>query len=1392
MSQPGIPEDLLIPIAKAKRVSDKELEALKIALKEDGGENVASQLGISKAAARKRLGEVYKKFEIAGSGPGKLTSLKQKLREQIFGTAADEEADPWKAHLHERMKSSTAQPAVSVTGRSAANGSWLDELPTTSPQLDTHYHLVGTPEISFQNRTRELKELRRWILYPAKSQKLLAICGMGGIGKTYLAVQLAKGLNKCFEQIVWLKIEETETPEFFLEKLLHILQPDNLAGIGQTDRPESVGTSSYQQAIKASGPAEPLVFPPPASAPSEQMDNLIQQFIDCISKQRCLIILDGFERVFKDYDNQEIATEESADETPLRAPTFSASRRHQASVYKQPLKGYRRLLRAVKQPSEQRPSIGPSCVVLTSREKPRELLSLLKGDPMARLYTLSGLSYVEASELLRSFSLPDSQADYEQLICRYRGHPMALRLAADTIKDVFFGRIKDFLGQETFVFDELRSVLKKQFKRLPPIEKEVMYWLVISCKACTLDELKADIVALDHQQSLVYTLQSLERRSLVEIEQGNGVLFSLHPVVRQYVLGRFVRDVFQDLVRGNLDTFNRYALMKAEAEETLRQFQLDHIVQPILHRLKNYFKGLYGVEDHLSTRLDEFRRQHPQRLGYAGGNFINLMVQLSPGQLSDKNFSQLTIWQAYLQGTRLRDVQFNECLIERSAFTETLSDVMVIALSAPPHPSLTLPGQSQPVLAAGDTNGLIHLWQTPEKGYLTAGQKRAEWLAHNGWVRAIAFVPNSSFLVTAGDDSRLKLWQLPTQPAMTQPEQLWQQSAKDWIHAVAVSSDGRMIASGGDNKITLYRTEDGAIISQFPRQASAQPEADRLYSVSTELESNADTVKTGHSRIRALTFSPNGQQLASCGDDYTIRLWSVAALSNEAIRPTSIKLEGHTDWVRTVCFSPDGTKLVSGSEDKRIIVWDTATGCQLKGLDRAGDRVRSVAVSADGQLLAGGGDDAQVMLWNFKTLQYVGSVAAQQSRIWSIAFQQQGEKQLLAAGGDRQTLLLWQVGADRRAIEPVGTPAVQNPLSDCMQQSVPGIQLLKTYRGYANGIRAIAFVGNERIVSGGDSGELSIWDTAGDRKATLPLHQGRIWTLAADTQNALIASAGDDHTIRLWDAETGQCLSALSGHTSWVRAIAFSRSGRLLASCSDDCTIKIWNAASGFCLTTLKQESHWIRAVGFNPESSRYLISGGDDQRVRRWDRQAGTWEALTHHDHRVCSVAYSPDGKIIASGSDDTTVRLWDTAKGEVTHCFTQPELEIKAVAFSPDGRYLAAGGEDQLVYIWDLSAPDPHKRCFVLLPKDSTGRTGGIRSIAFSPNSQFVISGGLDEMIRIGDLRHLENAHQRVLKPLNHRDRPYEGVEIENIKGLSDLRIANLLTLGAISRTQSLLNSP
>ncbi|MFK8183893.1 MAG: NB-ARC domain-containing protein [Phormidesmis sp.] len=1366
--------DFLRQMAKAKRVSAGELKALEIALKKNGSQDVATELGITQAAVRKRLGEVYKKFEIPGKGPGKLASLRALLQSKASESESDAHGiDARSPHV---APFSVAHPSVQAT----------EAADPVAPNLNSAKGLR-----SFYGRGRELDSLAEWVI-GRSGRKLLAICGIGGIGKTALTAQLVRNVSSHFERVVWLSVDKRGE-----EKPIERLLGEALSRLRNVD------------------------FLPVALA--TPVETLIEQFVDYLDRHRCLVVIDGLERVFMSYSDQTVKS--SVREN--KASTFDVKRAQQASAYKPGFEAYYALLSSIQVQSSQTDLIGrelantseasaaqdakgASCVVVTSREKPRELLAIADGDNIARLHTLDGLHDDEARALIDSFYLKGDAADYKQLIDRYYGHPMALRLASGTIKDAFFGKIRDFLEQEISVFDDLRSVIKTQFKRLSPSEKEVMYWLAINRDACTIDSLQDDIVAKDHKRNVLYTLSSLQRRFLIEVEQeqnqGGVTSYRMHPMVADYVLDRFIRSVFRDLLRGDLSLFNAHALMKADADDELREFQRQQIVQPILERLNNYCKSLYQAEKLLSRRLDEFREGNRRRLGYAGGNFVNLLVQLSEGQaLCEKDFSQLTIWQAYLQGVQLREVNFNKCELNRSVFTETLSDVMAVAFTGANSVSAT--SASAPLMAAGDATGKIHLWPTR-----APAKKCAEWVAHTGWVRAIAFapnvhLPNPHLLVTGGDDNRLRLWQIPDTTlqgglqALNYPTQIWQKEVVDWVHAVAVSPDGQMIASGGDANITLYRISDGAEINAFTDEVVAgKANASKGSAGKTVAQSVSQSVQKN--RIRALAFSADGQWLASCGDDDVVRVWAVDAAKTPGDETKGlIRLVGHRALIHTVRFSADGKWLVSGGADKTLRVWDLATGAEKARFQRPSDRVRSVAITHSG-LLASGGDDCQIRLWDIHTCEHLQDISTQQSRIWSIDFQQQGDKLLLLAGGDKQALMLWEIAGR------VGHASENNPNDNNLTEISPNnnnpngnnpndnnasvdsltVRPIRTYRGYTNGIRSVAFLGDQRIIGGGDSGELSVWDRSGALKATLPSHHGRIWSVAVDLENARIASASDDHTIRLWNAKTGQCLTTLAGHNNWVRSVAFSRHGRFLVSTGDDCSIRVWNTASGFCRRNIEKFDAWVRSVVFDPTNSRYVITGGDDEVVKRWDIKEEHPMLLAKHQHRICSVACN--GKFVASGSDDATVIVWDVEKKEKVYHFENADLGIKSVTFSPDGRYLAAGGEDQLVYVWDLEADDSEESCLELRPQDYQGRSGGIRSVAFSIDSRYIISAGLDEMIRMGDLQNMADGRAHVMKPLIERDRPYENIKIKDVQGLSDLQVANLMTLGAVNRTHSLLN--
>ena len=1098
----------------------------------------------------------------------------------------------------------------------------------------------------FYGRTEELNTLEQWIV--AERCKLVALLGMGGMGKTTLAVKLAERISGEFEYLIWRSLRNAPPVEEILADLIPFL--------------------SNQQQIKL----------------PENSDRQLSLLMSCLRSSRCLVVLDNAESIL------------GAGDTPNGNSNITGAGRYRLGYEE-----YGELLRRV---GEERHS---SCLLLTSREQPREI-AILEGEH-ARSLQLQGLPQAEGQKLLETIgSISASESELRLIVEHYAGNPLALKLVAAGLRDLLGSNVGEFLEllrQGSFVFSDIYDLLERHFERLSNLEQEVMYWFAIAREFISIKELQADLLSPESRLKLTDTLESLKRRSLLEV---SATGFTQQPAVMEYTTTRFIEQVCGEIVTTRFSLFRNHALIKAEAKDYIREAQTHLILEPLIERLLAIYDTTEDIKHSLLQILPTLQGKPPIKTGYIGGNILNLMSQLQV-DLSGSDFSHLTIWQAYLRDVNLNQVNFTNSDLAKSTFTETFSSVLSVAFSP-----------DGKTLAHSDDRGWIGVRQVAD------GKQLLAFKAHSNWVFSVVFSPDGQTLASGGLDRTVKIWDVNTGECL---QCLQAHTGGGGISAVALTPDGRILASSSSDQ-TVKLTDL------------------RLGECFMSLEGHSDIV-------RAIAFSPAGvtlpsgieQILASGSLDRTIKLWDVNT-------GQCFKTFEDTCAVFALAFvpqpdpeSPTAQILASGGDDGLVKLWDVNTGKCLRTLQGHSDRVWCIALSPDGQTLASGGDDQTVKLWNLRDGQVLRTLQGHQNRIWSVAFSPDG--QTLASGSEDKTVKFWDVRDG---------------------------QCVRTLQGYHNETSPIAFTSRpsmtnpepQILLTFSIDQRVRFWDiSSGECKRTLHLPTKGALQSALSPDGQILASGSLDYTVRLCDVKSGDCLKTLQGHTAWVRFVAFSPHGEILASASGDQTIKLWDVNTGECLKTLKGHRNPVQSVAFSP-NGQILGSSSWDSTVKLWDVSTGEClRSLEGHTNRTEALAFTPDSQIIISGSLDQKIRLWDVSTGQCLKTLDFHTGGVMAVTCSPDGKIFASASRDGSVRLWCVSSG----QCL----KTLLGQVGYGGAVVFSSDSRLLASGGEDGTSQLWDVSTGE-----CLKTLQV-PRPYEGMNITGVKGLTGATIATLKALGA-----------
>ncbi|MBD2233944.1 WD40 repeat domain-containing protein [Phormidium tenue] len=1220
----------------------------------------------------------------------------------------------------------------------------------------------------FYGRTRELDTLAEWI--GRDRCRLVAILGMGGIGKTALSVKLAQRLSEWEGEWVngwegrwvdgWMSQPKADALENqaanSLSTYLPSHSPTPLPSHSPTPLPSHPSTpypstlppfsAIIWRTLRNAPPLELLlsdliqVLSGQQESPSTlAIAPLLSRLMHYLRQQRCLLVLDN-------------------GETLLQEGKLTGA-------FREGYEAYGELLRQVGELPHQ------SCVVLTSREKPSVLADMEGATLPVRSLTLPGLPPADTDQIFDAIGLSRSPQGRDRLIDSYSGNPLALKIVATSIRELFGGDVDAFVQEETTVFNGIRRLLDQQYQRLAPLEQQIMAWLAIARDWVTIADLQTDIVPAIPKQRLLETLESLARRSLIEQKQAR---FTQQPVVMEYVTERLIDQISDEIIampqiapaEGLL--IDRYALVKATAKEYIRDSQTRLILQPIAQNLCARFNSTAALDRQMRQLLALLRQTFTQSYSYGVGNLLNLMCHLKL-DLTGYDLSGLTIRQAGLQKTPLHRVNLAHANLMACRFAEPV-----------PHPNALVASADGDFIAMGGEDGMVQVWQA------STGLPVFIMQAHSTYIFALAFSPDGQVLVSGSMDTGVKFWNMATGHCL----QTWHY---DHPWGLAFSPDGNVLAGSlGDTSrsILLWNWRTGEVLRSLTGHSGP-----------------ANGIAFAPHPIALAPGEPPRHILVSCGQDGLAKVWDID--SGECLHT----MTEHMGMCWALAMHPAGDRFATSSFDHTVKIWDIATGTCLHTLRGHTAEVCGVHFSPDGQLVATASSDRTLRLWDVATGQCLTVLTGHTDSVWGVAFingntpdGQWLPGQALVSIGIDQTIRFWDVShpvfptTTIQAPTPLTSPPlppssppssspspppphsptpspIHPPTLPHPHSPTPSGHCLKTIQGGSAGLRSIACHPHRHLIaSGGLGGSIRLWNEADECVQTFTGYEGSVWKVAFHPRGDLLAGASLNGEVRIWELATGRCRYILRReNNSWIQAFGYTPQGYLISATSSDATIRYWDSDTGECLRSIVlNPDAYLLGMAIDPQGQ-YFVTAGNDGALRWWDVETGaSLRVGGGKEGHTWGVAIHPHEPLLATVGNLFDIKLWHSETGEFLRKLEGHTGIHGGLVFSPDGSLLVSGRSDRTIRVWDVATWD----CLRVIE----GHTSIVTAVLFlptpAPGSRYpmLASCSLDETIRLWNIETGECL--AVLRP----DRLYEAMNITGITGLSPSEIAILKSLGAV----------
>jgi|GEM_PF-2402352 len=586
------------------------------------------------------------------------------------------------------------------------------------------------------------------------------------------------------------------------------------------------------------------------------------------------------------------------------------------------------------------------------------------------------------------------------------------------------------------------------------------------------------------------------------------------------------------------------------------------------------------------------------------------------------------------------------------------------------------------------------------------------------------------------------------------------------INVVAFSPDGKTMLSASDspsNTIKLWDAKTKKLIYTF----------------------------TGHTdTIHSLSFSPDGKTFLSSSDDKTVRLWNVQT-------GTKIRIfkDDEDTAVCTAKFSPDGNTFLSGHQQSTLRLRDINTGKDVITFAKHTTPSNyhsydpcSLAFSPDGKTFLSGSADGTMKQWDTKTGHAIYLFSKEgykkyENFFWfyysrpSVAFSPNGK--MIAIAYHHQLIIydainkqkLYDFTKNIPSLELISFVAFSPDNKFLVSRTSKPKEVVQLYnleignplyefsadRWKGGSItNSISFSPDSQQLLTGVGDELALWDIEKKEKIYDSTYEHTVNDLTVSPDGQLIASAGGDNTLTLWEAKTGKLLHTFIGHTESIYTATFSPDGETLLSSGKDGTLRLWDITTKKLIFTAKDESiryyqnkpysvaNTVYSVAFSPDGQ-FIVSGGTKRKIKIWNAKTGRFiRSFETQYSSISAVIFSPDGKTIVSKSYNGTLKLWDSETGKEIHTFKQYsalenryEGSSSLIAVSPNGKVLASVGEYNSydIILWDVKTGN---KIGIL-----SGHSGWVTTLAFSTNGMHLVSGSDDKTVKIWNTHSREELY-------------------------------------------------